>query len=76
VNPNNMSAVPIDTASDRLHEFIAYQQPVLITQTSDTPWVFLPQEQYNLLLSAAHVCDILNEQHRQQHEPLPPITVS
>ena len=71
MDANEMNAYPIDTAGDRLHEITADQQPVLITQSNGEPWVFLPANRYNSMLSAVAVCDILNEQHRQHHEPLP-----
>lgn len=75
MHPHDLARHPIDTAAHRLPEFTAHGRPILITQDNQQSWVFMPQRLFNELLSAACVCDTLNEQHRQQLHPLPDVSI-
>jgi hypothetical protein len=64
-----------DEVAARLPELLAYGAPITITGTGQQPWVLVPSQLYDTLISAWAGINSWIEDRRQQAEPLPPISV-
>jgi len=68
---HSMSSYPAHAVADRLPELLAFNQPVQVTHNDHAPWVLVPGDWYDTMLSAQVCTDFHIEQRRQHHEPLP-----
>ena len=66
-----MDAYTADEVASRLHELLAFNDPIAVTYAGQPPWVLIPADLFDTMLCAWAWSDWMIEQDRQALSPLP-----